>query len=271
MTGRDRSDDHAANHRRQGVVARARADGADCPASGSHAADRDRRAAPRSSATRRLCSRSDECLTYRSARGTIGPICALGARARGLAKGEAVCLLMPNRPEYMAIWLGITRVGGVVALLNTNLDGPSLAHCINVAAPRHLIVDAELIDRLTARAQRPRRRADDLGARWRRAPTSFRASIDDDRAMRRRRAAAERRAPAGDDRRSRALHLHLRHDRAAQSRHRQPCAADAVEPLVCRADGRAVRATACTTACRCITASAACSRPAPSWSAAARW
>ena len=57
---------------------------------------------------------------------------------------------MPNRPEYMAIWLGITRVGGVVALLNTNLAGPSLAHCINIAAPRHLIVAAELIDRLTA-------------------------------------------------------------------------------------------------------------------------
>src|SRR5438094_7557990 len=67
-----------------------------------------------------------------------------------LAKGDAVCLFMPNRPEYMAIWLGITRVGGVVALLNTNLAGPSLAHCINVAAPRHLIVAVELIDRLTA-------------------------------------------------------------------------------------------------------------------------
>ena len=61
---------------------------------------------------------------------------------------------MPNRPEYMAIWLGITRVGGVVALLNTNLTGPSLAHCINIVAPRHLIVARELMDPLTAAAQR---------------------------------------------------------------------------------------------------------------------
>src|SRR4051794_23865717 len=38
-----------------------------------------------------------------------------------VAKGEVVCLLMLNCPEYMAIWLGITRVGGIVALLNTNL------------------------------------------------------------------------------------------------------------------------------------------------------
>src|SRR6266699_2661581 len=72
------------------------------------------------------------------------------ARGQGLAKGETICLLMPNRPEYMAVWLGITRAGGVVALLNTNLAGPSLAHAINVAAPAHLIVAAELVDRVTA-------------------------------------------------------------------------------------------------------------------------
>jgi fatty-acyl-CoA synthase len=65
---------------------------------------------------------------------------------QGLAKGSAVGLLMPNRPEYMAIWLGITRVGGVVALLNTNLVGPSLAHCIDVAGAGHIIVGAELIE-----------------------------------------------------------------------------------------------------------------------------
>src|SRR5205823_8387380 len=90
-----------------------------------------------------------ECLTYRALaqRSTRYARWAIGQE---LAKGDAVCLLMPNRPEYMAIWLGITRVGGVVALVNTNLAGPSLAHCINTAAPAHLIVAAELIDRLTA-------------------------------------------------------------------------------------------------------------------------
>jgi len=66
------------------------------------------------------------------------------ALAQGLNKGETVCLLMGNRPEYMAIWLGITRVGGVVALLNTNLNGASLAHCINIVEPKHVIVASEL-------------------------------------------------------------------------------------------------------------------------------
>jgi fatty-acyl-CoA synthase len=66
------------------------------------------------------------------------------AIAEGVEPGVTVCLLMPNRPEYLAIWLGITQVGGVVALLNTNLTGHALAHCIAVAAPSHIIVAGEL-------------------------------------------------------------------------------------------------------------------------------
>ncbi len=66
------------------------------------------------------------------------------ALAQGLAKGDAVCLFMPNRPEFMAIWLGVTRAGGVVALVNCNLAGAALAHCINVVEPKHVIVAAEL-------------------------------------------------------------------------------------------------------------------------------
>jgi fatty-acyl-CoA synthase len=75
------------------------------------------------------------------------------ARAQGIAKGDAVCLMMPNRPEYLALWIGITRVGGVVALLNTNLTGQALAYCINVVNPKHIIVAAELLEPIeTARA-----------------------------------------------------------------------------------------------------------------------
>jgi fatty-acyl-CoA synthase len=65
------------------------------------------------------------------------------ARREGLGKGEAVCLLMPNRPEYMAVWIGIISAGGVAALINTNLIGTALAHCIDIVAPKHVIVAAE--------------------------------------------------------------------------------------------------------------------------------
>ncbi len=62
----------------------------------------------------------------------------------GLRPGEVVALLMPNRPEYVAIWLGLTRVGVVTALLNTHLSGSALAHCLRLADPCYAIVDATL-------------------------------------------------------------------------------------------------------------------------------
>ena len=74
------------------------------------------------------------------------------ALAQGIRKGDTICLMMPNRPEFLALWLGVTHVGGVVALLNTNLTGMALAHCINVVNPLHIVVASELLDALeTAR------------------------------------------------------------------------------------------------------------------------
>src|SRR5947209_3300227 len=84
-----------------------------------------------------------ERLTYRGLAARMSRY-ARWALAQGIGKGDVVCLLMPNRPEYMAIWLGVTRVGGVVSLLNTNLAGRSLAHCIDIAGPKHIIVADEL-------------------------------------------------------------------------------------------------------------------------------
>ena len=88
-----------------------------------------------------------ETLTYRELDARANRY-ARWALTGGLAKGEVVCLLMPNRPEYLAIWLGITRVGGAVALLNTNLTGASLAHCIDLVSPKIVIVADSLLPAL---------------------------------------------------------------------------------------------------------------------------
>lgn len=70
------------------------------------------------------------------------------ARSVGVAKGDTVALIMPNGIDYVAAWLGISRVGGVVALINTRLVGQSLAHCVDVARPSHVIVAHELTEAL---------------------------------------------------------------------------------------------------------------------------
>ena len=86
-----------------------------------------------------------ESLTYRALFDRSNRY-ARWALAHGVRKGDTVCLLMPSRPEFMAIWVGICRAGGVVALLNSHLVGRSLAHCIDAATPRHIIVARELLD-----------------------------------------------------------------------------------------------------------------------------
>ncbi len=85
----------------------------------------------------------DEALDYDGLSKRISRY-ARWARSVGVAKGDTVALIMPNGIDYVAAWLGISRVGGVVALINTKLIGPSLAHCLNVAGPRHIIVAHEL-------------------------------------------------------------------------------------------------------------------------------
>jgi fatty-acyl-CoA synthase len=75
------------------------------------------------------------------------------ALAQDIHKGDTVCMLMPNCPDYLAIWLGITRVGGIAALLNTNLKGDALAHCIRVASPKHIIAAESLVDGIVSHAK----------------------------------------------------------------------------------------------------------------------
>ena len=89
---------------------------------------------------------------------------------------------MPNRPEYLAVWLGLTRVGGVVALLNTNLTGAALAHCIDIVGAQARHRRAELLDALASARPHLAEARIWLHGDARRRPgrtTDFRASIAD--------------------------------------------------------------------------------------------
>ena len=68
------------------------------------------------------------------------------AISQGIGKGETVCLFLSGQPDYLAAWLGLSRVGAVAALINTRLVGSSLAHCIDVADAGHVIVGRDLAD-----------------------------------------------------------------------------------------------------------------------------
>jgi fatty-acyl-CoA synthase len=70
--------------------------------------------------------------------------------ARGLRAGDTVSLLMPNCAEYLAVWLGLTRLGVTVALQNTHVSGAVLAHALRIVRPRLIIAGAALAAPLAA-------------------------------------------------------------------------------------------------------------------------
>jgi fatty-acyl-CoA synthase len=88
-----------------------------------------------------LCG--SQVLTYRDL-GEGANRYARWALEQGIKRGDAVALLMDGRPEYLMAWLGIVKLGGVVALLNTNLRSKALAHCIDAVKVRHVIAGSEL-------------------------------------------------------------------------------------------------------------------------------
>jgi fatty-acyl-CoA synthase len=70
----------------------------------------------------------------------------------GVARGEPVALLMANRPERVAAWLGVAASGAIAALLDPTRDGVALAAAITAIAPRHLVVDGPLLPRFETAA-----------------------------------------------------------------------------------------------------------------------
>lgn len=63
--------------------------------------------------------------------------------AQGLKKGDVVALLSNNCPEYIAFWLGLSKIGVVTALINYNLVGEPLGHSIRIANSKCLILSSE--------------------------------------------------------------------------------------------------------------------------------
>ena len=65
------------------------------------------------------------------------------AQGRNLRRGDTVALVLPNRIEFLAAWLGFSKVGVAAALINNQLTGAALAHCIKISKAHHVIADLE--------------------------------------------------------------------------------------------------------------------------------
>ena len=68
----------------------------------------------------------------------------------GLQVGDCVALFLDNQPDYIAFWFGMAKIGVITALINNNLQGPGLAHCVNIANARALIFGPDQIENIAS-------------------------------------------------------------------------------------------------------------------------
>lgn len=65
-------------------------------------------------------------------------------QSAGLRQGDTIALFMENRPDYIAFWAGMAKIAVKTALINYNLSGAGLAHCINVVDCKAIVMNPEL-------------------------------------------------------------------------------------------------------------------------------
>lgn len=79
-----------------------------------------------------------EQLTYRAFDERANTV-AHWAQSQGLKPGDCVALILENSPDYPAVWFGLSKVGVIGALINTNLEGDGLAHCLSIVEAKAII------------------------------------------------------------------------------------------------------------------------------------
>lgn len=84
---------------------------------------------------------------------------SLGVRPRDL-----VALYLQNVPEFIFAWLGLWAIGSAPAMINWNLGGDALVHCLRIAGVKFMLVDTE--EGCRGRVEGERKRVEgELGAR----------------------------------------------------------------------------------------------------------
>jgi acyl-CoA synthetase (AMP-forming)/AMP-acid ligase II len=63
----------------------------------------------------------------------------------GLQPGDTCALFMENRPEFVASWLGMTKIGVKVAMINTSIKQKGLVHCVKISKCKVVLFGSELV------------------------------------------------------------------------------------------------------------------------------
>ena len=68
--------------------------------------------------------------------------------SRGVKKGEKVAILLMNCLEWLPIYFGILKAGGIAVPLNFRYTGDEIAYCLDKADAEHLVFGPEFVGRV---------------------------------------------------------------------------------------------------------------------------
>jgi len=73
--------------------------------------------------------------------------CANAFKNLGIGKGDKVSIMLPNCPEFLHIWFGLAKCGGVEVPVNTFYKGEFLRHIVDQSDSRILVISQEFLGR----------------------------------------------------------------------------------------------------------------------------
>ncbi|KAI0857830.1 fatty-acyl-CoA synthase [Xylaria cubensis] len=86
----------------------------------------------------------DRQWTYRELFHALHPVANWLLKDLGIKKGEVVAVDGGNSPEFLLIMLALEAIGASGALLNCNLTGNSLVHCVKLSTSRYVLADRDV-------------------------------------------------------------------------------------------------------------------------------
>ena len=91
----------------------------------------------------------DQCWTFRQLDSYANKIAHFFLE-HGLKRGDTVAMFMENCPEYIGLWLGLSKIGVQSSFINYNLRESGLVHCLRICEPKAIVYSDSLGEALRA-------------------------------------------------------------------------------------------------------------------------
>ena len=75
---------------------------------------------------------------------------AAGFCELGIQKGDKVCIMLHNAPEYLDVWFALSFMGAIAVPLNVHLKGEGLQYILSHSDCKLIIVDKEFVPQIAS-------------------------------------------------------------------------------------------------------------------------